>query len=211
MELSEARRRRRMVRAFGPDPAAPDPVGPEVVDALLDAARRAPSAGNVQATRFLVLDDPEAVAGYWELTLPPARRAGFAWPGLLVAPVLVVVLVEPAAYAARYAEPDKAATGLGEGTGAWPVPYWWVDGGAVVQNLLLAVVDTGLGACLFGLFDHEERVLAAHGVPDGWRAVGTVAIGHPVTGAGRERPGRSARRPRPPLSEVVHRGRWGAP
>jgi nitroreductase len=196
-----------MVRAFGPDPAAPAPVDPATVDALLDGARRAPSAGNSQAVRFLVLDTPEAVAGYWDLTLPAERRVGFAWPGLLVAPVLVVVLTDPGAYVARYGEPDKAATGLGEGAAAWSVPYWWVDAGAAVQDLLLGVVDAGLGACFFGLFRHEEAVLRAHGVPAGWRAVGTVALGHPAP----DRPGRSAGRDRLPLGEVVRRGRWAEP
>jgi nitroreductase len=191
-----------MVRAYtsAPVPAA-------LVDGLLDLARRAPSAGNTQAVRFLVLDTPAAVAGYWDLTLPPDRRDGFAWPGLVTAPVLVVVLVDPGAYVARYAEPDKAATGLGAGPGAWAVPYWWVDAGAVIQNLLLGVVDAGLGACLFGLFAHEEAVLGAHGVPGGWRAAGTVAIG-PLPEPETDRPGRSATRPRPPLGAVVHRGRW---
>lgn len=203
MELGDALRRRRMVRAFGPEP-----VEPEVVDGLLDAARRAPSAGNVQAVRFLVLDTPDAVAGYWDLTLPPERREGFAWPGLVAAPALVVVLVDPGAYVTRYAEDDKAGTGLGSGHEAWTVPYWWVDGGAAVQTLLLGAVGVGLGACLFGLFAHEQAVLAAHGVPSGWRAVGTVALGHPVA---EERPGRSAGRSRPALAAVVQRGRWSGP
>jgi nitroreductase len=185
-----------------------DAVDPGVIDRLLDGARRGPSAGNTQAVRFLVLDTPEAVARYWDLTLPAARRDGFAWPGLLVAPVLVVVLVDPGAYPRRYTEADKVATGLGADLAAWPVPYWWVDGGAAVQTLLLGAVDAGFGACLFGLFAHEAAVLAAHGVPTGWRAVGTVAVGHPAISAGGERPGRSALRPRPPLSAVVHRGRW---
>ena len=61
-----------------------------------------------------------------------------------------------------------------------------------------------LGGCLFGLFRHEEAVLRAHGVPAGWRAAGTVALGHPAA----SRPGRSAGRPRPPLRDVVRRGRW---
>jgi nitroreductase len=188
-----------MVRAYtsAPVPAA-------LVDGLLDLARRAPSAGNTQAVRFLVLDTPAAVAGYWDLTLPADRRDGFAWPGLVTAPVLVVVLVDPGAYVARYAEPDKAATGLGEGAAAWPVPYWWVDGGAAVEALLLAAVDAGLGACLFGLFDAETAVLAAHAVPEGWRAVGTVSLGWPAP----DRPGRSQPRPRRALGEVVRRGGW---
>ncbi|MEO6989145.1 MAG: nitroreductase family protein, partial [Aquihabitans sp.] len=85
-----------------------------------------------------------------------------------------------------------------------PVPYWWVDAGAVAQNLLLAAVDAGLGACLFGLFDHEAAVAAAFGVPDGWRLVATVAIGHPAPSP----PGRSAVRPRRSLDEVRHRNHW---
>jgi nitroreductase len=68
-------------------------------------------------------------------------------------------------------------------------------------------VDAGLGACLFGLFEHEAAVLAALGVPDGWRAVGTVAIGHPAPDADAQ-PGRSASRGRRPLDEVLHRGGW---
>ena len=45
-----------MVRAY-----TSEPVPTEVVDRLLDLARRAPPAGNTQAVRFLVLDTPEAV------------------------------------------------------------------------------------------------------------------------------------------------------
>lgn len=198
MELTEAIRRRRMVRSFDGRP-----VPPELVDRLLDLARRAPSAGNVQAVSFVVLDGSET-GRLWDVTLPPERRASFRWQGLPAAPVVIVPLVSPAAYPARYAEDDKAATGLGAGTDAWPVPYWWVDGGMVVHALLLAAVDAGLGALFFGLFEHEHAVLDALGVPEGWRALGAVALGWPAP----DGPGRSAGRPRPDLPEVVHRGGW---
>ena len=85
------------------------------------------------------------------------------------------------------------------------MPYWWVDGGAVVQNLLLAATAAGLGACLFGQFAHEAAVRAAFGVPDDRRALGTVALGWPAEA---DDPGRSAGRARPALDVVVHRGRW---
>ena len=201
MELERTIRSRRMVRSFSTDPVAPD-----VVDRLCDLARRAPSAGNTQATELLVLDTPDSVAAYWDETLTGDARSGFGWPGLLVAPVLVVVCVRPEAYVERYAEPDKSRTGLGGGQDRWAVPYWWVDSGAVAQNLLLATVDAGLGGCLFGLFDHEEPVARRFGVPDGWRLVATVALGHPDPAG--SAPGRSAGRARPPLSTVVHRSSW---
>src|SRR5688572_18956209 len=107
-------------------------VDPALVDRLLDAARRAPSAGHTQGVAFLVLDTPTDVARFWDVNLPAERRAAFSFPGLLRAPVIVVPCVSPAAYVTRYAEPDKTRTGLGTATDAWTVPYWWVDGGAAV-------------------------------------------------------------------------------
>jgi nitroreductase len=198
MELGDAVRRRRMVRAFDGRP-----VPPELVDRLVDLARRSPSAGNTQPWAFVVLEGAQTAA-VWDVTMPADRRAAFRWPGLLSAPVLVVPLVSPDAYVERYREPDKLTTGLGAGASAWPVPYWWVDGGMAVQTLLLAAVDAGLGALFYGLFGHEAAVLAALGVPDGYRALGAVALGWPAP----DEPGRSAGRPRPALDDVVHRGRW---
>lgn len=188
-----------MVRAF-----AARTVPPEVVDGLIDLARRAPSAGHTQPWAFVVLEGAAQTGPLWDVTLPPERRADFRWPGLVTAPVVVVPFVSPAAYVARYSEPDKAATGLGDSPDAWPVPYWWVDGGMAVHALLLGAVDAGLGALFYGLFDHEAAVRTLLGVPDGWRALGATALGYPAPAA----PGRSASRPRSPIDEVIHRGRW---
>ncbi len=189
-----------MVRAFDPRP-----VPPEVVDHLVELARRAPSAGNTQPWAFVVLSGPAEVRALWDVTLPagPARDH-FRWPGLLSAPVVVLPFVSPGAYVSRYGEADKAATGLGASADIWAVPYWWVDGGMAVQTLLLAAVDAGLGALFYGLFEHEDAVRTSLGVPAGWRALGAVALGYPAP----DEPGRSAARPRPPLDEVIHRGRW---
>ncbi len=189
---------RKMTRSF-----TDEPVAPEIVDRILDLARRGPSAGKTESLHFLVLEGDD-VARYWDTTLAPEKRPAFPWPHLLDAPVLVVPWVEPGAYVRRYAEPDKASTGLGAAEDAWSVPYWWVDGGAAAMTVLLAVEDEGLGALLFGLFEHEDAVRAAFGVPDGFRAIGAIAIGHPAP----DRPSMSAGRVRPGFDEVVHRGGW---
>ena len=199
MEFEQAVRRRRMVRSF-----TSEPVKPGVVDEICDLARRAPTAGNTAGIEFLVLEGSETAA-YWDVTLPPERRDGFVWPGLLAAPVLVVVWSHVAGYLSRYGEPDKRHTGLGATEEAWPVPYWFVDGGAAVMTLLLAAQDRGLGAAFFGMFDHERAVRQRFGVPPDRRGVGTVAIGHPAED---DRPSQSARRGRPPLDEVLHRSGW---
>jgi nitroreductase len=180
-----------MVRNF-----AAEAVDHDVLAGILEAGLAAPSAGNAQGLDLLVIDEPSR---YWAITLPDA--SGFRWQGLLAAPLLVIPVVSPAAYAERYSEPDKEATGLGD-VGAWRVPYWWVDGGMAVEGMLLAAVAAGLGACFFGLFEHERAVLDAFGVPDDRRALGTLALGHPLP----DEPGHSASRAK--RSDRVHRGRW---
>ncbi len=198
--LFDAIAQRRMVRSF-----RSEPVAEATIDRIVAAAHRAPSAGNTRSLELLVLAG-EDVVRYWDTTLAPAKRDEVPWPGLLRAPVLLVPYVDPALYAARYSEPDKASTGLGEGPHAWSVPYWWVDGGAAVENILLAAVASELGACFFGQFDHETSVRSAFGVPDHFRAVGTVAVGYADTET--DRPSRSSQRERRALENTTHRGRW---
>lgn len=198
--LERVIRARHMVRTF-----TDDPVDANVLDTLLDLARRAPSAGNTQAVEFLVLDTPEAVDRYWDTTLTTDKRRRFRWQGLLHSPALVIVTTAPSAYLDRYSEADKARPGLGNRENAWTQPFWWIDAGMVAQNLLLLATAHGLGASLFGIFDHETALRSTFDVPAGRRLVCTVAIGHPSAD---DEPGRSAGRPRPTPAEVIHRGRW---
>lgn len=180
------------------------PVLPEVLDPILDAALSGPSAGNTRAIDLVVLEGSQQTERYWNRSLTPQRRASFPWPGLLDAPVLVLVVCDPTAYVRRYGEPDKVRTGLGTSADAWPVPYWFVDGGAATMALLYAAVDVGLGALLFGPFDHEGPLKAEFGVPDAHRLVATVAIGHP----GADRPSASTRRPSRTRFDRIHRAEW---
>lgn len=182
----------------------PKPIDPAVLGRVLGAAARAPAAGNADGTHLLVLEGPDETGRYWDVTLPAERRAAFRWQGLLRAPVLVGVFADPAAYVSRYAEPDKATTGLGRGADAWPVPYWTVDAAFAALLIQLTALDEGLGALFFGLFEHEAVVMDRFGVPGDLVAVGMVAVGHPGEGDGA---GRSEGRPSR-AAEHVHRGEW---
>ncbi len=196
MEFTDILRKRRMVRSFDDRPlAAP------VVERVLAAAVRAPSAGFTQGVDLLVLHGPAETGRYWDAALPPERRASFPWPGLLRAPLLVVVLTDEGAYRRRYAEPDKAASRLADRP--WPVPYWHIDAGFAALLMLLTAVDAGLGALFFGVSDHDG-LRRAFGVPADWTPVGAVAVGHPLA----DEPSPSLARGRRPLEEVVHRSRW---
>lgn len=199
MELTDVIRRRRMVRAF-----TGRPVEPAVLDRLLAQACRAPSAGNTGGWDLVVLQGDQ-IATFWDCTTTDDWRGrSRRWPGLAVAPVVVVVVCDPAAYAARYRLPDKAGSGLGDER-AWPVPYWFVDAGMAAMSLLLGATDARLGACFLGNFRGETALLQALGVPLGRRYVGAVVLGEP---AEHDPPSASLARGRRHLEQVVHRGRW---
>lgn len=192
-----------MCRSFLPDPLAPG-----VLDGLVDMASRAPSAGRAQGWHLIVLEGADT-ARFWDATLPTERRAGFRWPHLLDAPVIALPFADPDAYVARYAEPDKAHTGLGDSETAWPVPYWTVDASMAVMTLLLGAEDAGLGALFFGVFRGEDDLRAALSVPEHLQLLGAIALGHPRVGdPDAVGTGRSAARPRRAADQIVHRGGW---
>lgn len=224
MEFREAVSRRRMVRSFDGRPV-PD----ELVTSLLRGALRSPTAGNARGVAWILLRGGQETARYWELTTTPDWRASSRrWPGLSRAPVVALSLASPAAYLARYTEPDKWRAGLGfvggasrtggdtgrapdhreagSGEDAWPVPYWFGDAAFSTMALLLGAVDAGLGACFLGAFRGEAELLGALEVPASWRLFGSVLLGYPD---GLDH--RSASLDRPPVTERLHRGRWGSP
>ena len=202
MELHETLRRRAMVRSF-----SAEPVDPSVVEGLVTAALRSPTAGNSGGTAWVVLDGPAETAAYWEATTDNAWRAAHpAWAeGLRRAPVVLLSYASPEVYVARYAERDKADPALGRSPEDWTVPYWYGDAAFGVMAVLLGAVDAGLGACVLGNFRGEERLAATLGVPTGWQLFAAVALGR-ADGAGHR--SASLDRPLPRPDGRVHRGRW---
>lgn len=204
MNLDEVVRRRQMVRSF-----APAPVDPKLVGHLVELALRAPSAGFAQGVEWLVLEGDSDTRRFFEATCDPdflAKPRGLG--GLLRAPVIALPLADPAAYTDRYAEEDKAGSGLaGIPAEQWPTPYWIVDAAFAVMLLLLAATDAGLGALFFRLHRDPAAYLADLGVPPGRETIGAVALGY-ESAEGRGPAGSPSRRQRRPIEEVYHRGRW---
>jgi nitroreductase len=180
-----------------------EPLDAQVVDDLVETARRAPSAGYSQGVHFIVLSG-EAVARFWSTTDAEAWFAATR-EGVLHAPVIILPVADPLAYTSRYAEPDKITHGLDDPAN-WPVPFWLTDTAMAVQNLLLLVEAQRLGALYFGIFRNADVLFADLGVPAGMLSVGVIALGHR---ADSDRPSGSATtRPRRPATEVVHHNRW---
>ncbi len=194
MEFSDVVRRRRMVRNY-----TADPVSEDAIARIVDAGRRAPSAGFSQGHAFVVVTDPELRSAIAAAADEPRYVAAGYDPWISRAPVHVVVTVRPESYHERYREPDKTRPDGSEVD--WPVPYWWVDAGAAMQNLLLAAVDEGLAAGFLGAHGAGDiRELLA--IPADVEVVGIVTIGHPAPDR------RSGSLQRGWRDDFVHRERW---
>ena len=199
MEFREVVRRRRMVRRFDRRP-----VPREVLDAILDLGRRGPSAGFSQGLEFLVLDTPETVAEFWEITRDP--EFGWDLEDVAMGPTAIVLPMPDAArYVERYSQPDKIAFGMDRAEN-WPVAFWDVDAAMAAMLILLAAVDEGLGGWFFGITHGERELLDRFGDAERLRPIGIIGLGYRAED---ETPsGSSTTRRRRPLEEQVHRNGW---
>jgi nitroreductase len=198
MEFGDVLRRRKMVRSYT-DEAVPR----EVVERIVARARKAPTAGFSQGLRFVVVTDPEirkavAAAGGEEWY----RRGNHPSTWLSGAPVQVVVCTREEDYHERYRKADKLQD---DGTEIeWPVPWWYADAGKAIMLVLLAAVDEGLAAGMFGFHD-TDAARSALRIPEDVTPVAAVTIGH----QGSDDQGGSSRKfPWKPLEEVIRWEHW---
>ena len=184
------------------------PVPNGLIRKILEGGVCAPSGGNMQRWRFLVIRDPrvkETVGALykraWDEQVGPRYRAGEPAPGMSRDRFLR--LLDAAEYLAAHIHEAPV----------WIVPC--LEGGTPtrtsgssiypsVQNMLLAARALGLGATLTTLYlQFEEEAEAALGLPPDVHSYALLPIGYPM---GRFGPVR-----RVPLVDVVYEDRWGQP
>ena len=132
-----------------------EPVGDDLVERLLRAAMAAPSAGNQQPWRFVVLRDRDAMRAITDFH-PYARM-------LPTAPVAVLVCGDPSGV-------------------KWP-QMWEQDCAAATENLLIEAVQLGLGAVWLGIHPLAVRVEGIRGllgIPDHVMPFAIVPVGWPA-------------------------------
>ena len=171
---------------------------------LIDKARRTPTAGNSQGVEFLLLDEKSLIDDFWGVSFSEKDRSGFSFPGLFKAPALIIPFGVPSLYTDRYKENDKSYTTLGGDKKDWKVPYWLTDAAFATMALQLLAIEVELETCFIGLFDREERIKEHFSIPESYEALGVLIMGYPDTQ--KVTLGRSQKRKRRPLNEVVHRG-----
>lgn len=151
-----------------------DPLAEEQLSFILEAARWAPSAGNSQPWRFVVVRDQTTK----DALAASAYRQKFVSSH---APVVIVVCAVAEESSRHYGARGASL-------------YCLQDTAAAVENILLAATELGLGSCWVGAFD-EAAASRAVDLPPGWRPVAMVPLGHPAEG--------SPLRVRRPLAEIA--------
>jgi nitroreductase len=189
----------------------PDPIPAEVQARILDAAIRAPSGGNAQGWRFLLVDDPgiksrlgplyrDAIAQLWASFYRENLERARATPEDPDSASLLRVQAS-AQYLADHFEDVPlflCAFSRGDPTGGSIFPAIW--------SAQLAARAEGVGSALtsvLGIF-HGKETLQILGVPEdkGWNMACCVSFGYPR--------GRWAVAARRPVQEVAYRNQWGA-
>jgi nitroreductase len=196
-----------MTRSF-----STQPVDSKLISQIVDLASRAPSAGKTQGWHALIITSSDT-AKFWDDTLAVEKRESFRWKQLLDAPVIALVFADPVSYVERYAEDDKAHTGLGASAEAWPTPYWTVDASFAAMTMLLAAEDAGLGALFFAVFSGEKELRARLHVPEAMQLIGAIALGWPLEsdkedGISKAIKGASAIRTRRSAEQIIHLNSW---
>jgi nitroreductase len=201
---------RRSVREF-----TNEPISDHDLDLILEAARQAPSGENAQPWRFIVVKDEAtrkkmgAIAG---------GGSGRRFTAEFVTKKMQERFANLQDEAKRQAAFQKLTSGQVSTFMAdapvnlvvcgkkdvWDMPY---DTSAAIENILLMVTGLGLGACwvIAPCIDirDEERIKDLLGIPEGYKAVSILSIGHQT------RPHKP--RPRLPINELVFTEKWGDP
>jgi nitroreductase len=204
MDLREALYTTRAMRRV-----KPDPVPEEVQQRIMDAAVRAPSGGNTQGWRFLLVDDRdvigriaplyrESIDFLWEHIYNERIEAAEAEPELPESKQMLAIQRSVEWAADNFSQYPLLLFGFTSGLD---------DGGSIfpaIWSAMLAARAEGVGSSLTSILVVKgAEVTDILGVPtdEGWRMTCCVPMGYPL--------GRWGVAARQPAHEVTYRNRWG--
>jgi len=183
MDVLEVIKKRRTIRAY-----KPTSIDRKILDTILDAGRLAPSWGNTQTWRWVVVQDKSIKNQLAEGVLRPGNRGTDA---VKTAPVVIAACAELEKAGFRDGAPSTNKEG-----------YWYMfDAGLALENMVLTAESFGLGTLFIGGMD-AKKAESLLGVPQGFCCVILMVLGYPD-----EKP---EARPRKALSEFVFKNRFGA-
>jgi nitroreductase len=187
------------------------PIPDDVQALILDAAVRAPTGGNSQNWRFLLVDDPhlraqlaplyrDSIDLLWEHVYKDRVEAARAAPEEPDSKQFLRIVKSVEHAADQFAQYPLLLFGFvqDDPSGGSIFPAVW--------SAMLAARSEGVGSTLTSvLLFRTAEVLELLGVPtdEGWLMACCVTFGYPT--------GRWGVAPRRPVEEVAFRNRWGAP
>ena len=115
-----------------------------------------------------------------------------------------MISTNEALYHARYNEADKLAITRGVEV-TWPVPYWFVDAGALMTLVLLATIDEGLAGAFIGHPDQKRICEEVLGLPEDVVPIGLAFIGKPGDDPA---PSSRFKERQRALEDLIHWQRW---
>jgi nitroreductase len=157
------------------------------IELCLEAARRAPSADNMQPWRFIVFDDAQKRT---ELVDAIFRGAYTVSKRVAEAPVLICLLIKENVLVNKVA-------GAVQGT-----QLQLVDAGIGGEHFVLAAAEQGLGTCWIGWYDGRALIKHLGLRGRGYKPVALIALGYPASDVSPNE------RPRKPLSDIAF---WNDP
>jgi nitroreductase len=167
MDFRDVVMKRRAVRRF-----QEGGVEREVLERIARLAQRTPSAGFSQGQRLVVVTEPAARREVARICGEEELVADFG-PWISECAAQYIPCVSEAIYHRRYQEPDKLDEDGNEIN--WPVPFWWIDVGATMQNIMLAAVNEGLGSGFAG--GDIDEIRAFLGIPEEFSPIGVMPVG----------------------------------
>ncbi|MGV8141786.1 MAG: nitroreductase family protein [Candidatus Woesearchaeota archaeon] len=132
------------------------PVEFEKLTTILDAAIKAPSAGNLQDWRFILVVDRELIKQVANYSIEQY------W--IQTAPALIIVCAVPEKHEMYYGLRGKRL-------------YNIQDCAAAIENILLTATDVGLGSCWIGAFE-EEKIRSMFVIPPDVRPQAIITVGY---------------------------------
>jgi nitroreductase len=185
-----------------------DPIPEAVQKMILDAAIRAPSGGNTQGWRFLLVDDPSIKA-----ELGPIYRScmEILWNSIYKSRIDAAAANPDTPESIEFNKLLRSASYLGDHFEDYPLILFAfcqfdTSGGSIfpaIWNAMLAARTEGVGSALTSVFAFKlDEMKAVLGVPDegDWRFNCCVTFGYPT--------GRWGVAPRRPAHEVSFRNSW---
>jgi nitroreductase len=176
---------------------------------ILDAAVRAPSGGNTQNWRFMLVDDADVLG-----RLGPIYREclGLLWQTIYKERIEAALAAPELPESDQMLRIQRSAQHLADHFEEYPLLLFSFvqydpTGGSIFPatwSAMLAARAEGVGSSLTSVFHFQvDTVLEILGVPkdEGWLFSSCVTMGYPT--------GRWGVAPRTPVHEVTYRNHWG--